>query len=127
MSKMSLKPRLKPTKRKEVIKNNIAFKKIGEHDEEDTIAWLCGVDRKTIYRDIKKMRKSGEWEEFVEATVLKLSQTGDIDDATKLREWMKIYAKGITDKHEVEAKGDLIFRLEAWRPDADSEDKVHPA
>lgn len=122
---MSRNPRLTPTKRKEIIKKHIAFKIVGNIDQQDSIAWMCGVDEKTIRRDVKKMRKTGEWKQYIEATILKLASTGDIDDSTKFKEFMKIYAKEFTNKHEVEAKGDLVFRLEAWRPDnADGEDKV---
>jgi len=98
---MSLNPRLPPSKRKQIIKEYIAFKNVGDKDLNGTIAWMCGVDRKTIQRDIKKMQRSGEWDDFIEATVLKLSQSGDIDDVTKFREWMKIYGKRFAEKHEV--------------------------
>ena len=108
---MSLNPRLPLSKRKQIIKENIAFKKVGEKDETNTIAWMCGVDRKTIYRDVKKMQKSGEWDEFIEATVLKLSQSGDIDDVTKFREWMKIYGKRFAEKHDVETHGSQTINV----------------
>jgi len=108
---MSLNPRLPSSKRKQIIKENIAFKKVGEKEESDTIAWMYGVDRKTIYRDIKKMQKTGEWDEFIEATVLILSQRGDIDDATKFREWMKIYGKRFAEKHDVETHGSQTINV----------------
>lgn len=102
---MSRNPRLIPTKRKEIIKKYIAFKIVGNIDQPDSIAWMCGVDEKTIRRDVKRMRKSGEWKEYIEATILKLASTGDIDDSTKFKEFMKIYAKEFTEKHQVETKG----------------------
>jgi len=85
---LSRNPRLPPSKRKQIIKEHIAFKIVGEKDRPETIAWMCGVDEKTIRRDIKKLQKTGEWDEFIEAAVLILSQSGDIDDVTKFREWM---------------------------------------
>jgi len=116
---MSETPPLPLSKRKQIIKENIAFKRI------EDIAKMCGVDDRTIYRDKDKMRKSGEWNDYIEATILKLATVGDVDDSTKFREFMKIYAKEFTDKHQVEATGDFSFNLVAWRPsDADSEDTV---
>ena len=102
---MSEKPRLPLGKRKEIIKTNIAFVIIGSKDRENSIAWMCGVDERTIRRDIKKMEQTGEWDDFLQETVLTLSQIGDVDDTTKFREWMKIYGKRFTEKHEVETKG----------------------
>ena len=108
---MSRNPRLPPRKRKQIIKENIAFRIVGDKDRADSIAWMCGVDEKTIRRDIKKMEKTGEWNDFIQETALKLSQLGDIDDATKFREWMKIYSKRFTDKHQVETKGTQIIQV----------------
>jgi len=100
-----LNPQISYTKRKEIIKNNIAFREIGERDQVDSIAWLCGVDRKTIYRDKLKMIRNGEWDDYIEETVLRLASTGEVSDETKFREFMKIYSKRFTEKHEVETKG----------------------
>ena len=108
---MSRNIRLPLGERKQIIKENIAFRKIGERDVVDSISWMCGVDRKTIHRDIKKMEKAGEWADFIQETVLKLSQLGDIDDVTKFREWMKIYSKRFTEKHQVETKGTHIITV----------------
>ena len=104
-------PRLPSNKRKQIIKEHIAFNIVGEKDRPETIAWMCGVDEKTIRRDIKKMQKTGEWDEFIEATVLILSQSGDIDDVTKFREWMKIYGKRFAEKHDVETHGSQTINV----------------
>ena len=109
-----LNPKLSYNKRKEIIKNNIAFREIGERDQEESIAWICGVDRKTIYRDKLKMIKNGEWDDYIEETVLKLSAIGDISDETKFREFMKIYSKRFTEKHEIEANTTISYVIKKW-------------
>ena len=76
---------------------------------------MCGVDEKTIRRDKQKMKDSGEWEEYIESTILNLSVLGDIDDTTKFREYMKIYSKQFSDKHTIETSGDMTFTLNTWR------------
>ena len=108
--------------RKEYILKNIT------RQTQEKIADNMGVSRKQIGRDIKKLKETGEWNRFIEETILELSQSGDIDDTTKFREYMKIYSKGFTQKTEVETKGDINITFKAWRPNKDDgdTDKILP-
>ena len=105
--------------RKKHILENIAFKTIPQIAEE------LHCSEKTVDRDIAKLKKNGEWKKYIEATILKLSQSGDVDDTTKFREYMKIYGKEFTEHHEVEAKGALTINVtfDALMKDGDT-DKI---
>ena len=101
--------------RKQIIKDNIARLTQGQ------IAEMCGVDRKTIYRDIQAMKESGEWYEWIEAEMLRLHRSGNIDDQTKYKELAKLYARTITQKSEVSIQG-FELRLR-WTPDDEDQDE----
>lgn len=93
---MSRKP---SDERKKYILENIASKTI------DEIAVECGVTEKTVDRDIKKLKESGDWFEWIESELLRLHKSRDIDDNTKYKEMSKLYAKGITTKAEITTSG----------------------
>ena len=109
------------TKRKAVLRENVgklSYTKIAEK---------CGIDRRTLYRDIEKLKKQGIWFQWIEDRFTDLLADTTIDPAKKLIELGKLYGKQFTNKHEVETTGDIVFKLESWRPsDADSTDKVSP-
>ena len=108
-------PTIEFEQRKQIIKDNIASR------TQDQIAEMCGVDRKTIYRDIQAMKESGEWFEWIEAEMLRLHRSGNIDDQTKYKELAKLYARTITQKSEVSIQG-FELRLR-WTPDDEDQDE----
>ena len=113
------KEKLPLSKRKEILREHVGNTTYTE------IATLCGVDRRTLYRDIEKLKEEGLWFQWIEDRFTDLLADKTIDSAKKLVELGKLYGKQFTDKHQVETTGDLMFNLIAWRPkDADSEDTV---
>ena len=116
----NVKPSLSFSLRKDYIKKHVAIMKLEDIAEE------CGVNIRTISRDIKEMKETGEFWEWLENEFWRLHRAGDVDNATKYREVAKLYGKqALTEK--VEASG-TIFQLEVWRPeekrDAEGNDKV---
>ena len=101
--------KLNASKRKQLIIEHVGNKSLNE------IAELCGVDRRTIYRDIDKLKEDGKWYQWIEDRFIEILATGEVDDDKKLTELGKIYSKQFIDKHEVETKGDLTFTLNTWR------------
>lgn len=97
--------RLTKEKRKQYIKDNIA------QYTQDEIAEACGVIRETISRDIREMRESGDWFEWIETELLRLHKSHDIDDNTKYKEMSKLYSKGITTKAEVYTEGSQTINV----------------
>lgn len=90
-----------PLRRRQIIKENTA-----SHTNAE-IARICGVTERTIDRDIAEMKESGEWTEWLEATLLDLMRDGELSDAEKFREIAKLYGKTLTTKSEsrIEASG----------------------
>jgi len=88
-------PRQPSAERKKIIKKHIVSKDI------DEIAKMCGVNEKTIDRDISKMRGSGEWTEWLELFLLKLYASDDVSDDAKLRSVTMLYGKTMVQKTEV--------------------------
>lgn len=119
---MSEKQRLSYSKRKQIIKNHITSRIIGAKERGGSIAWMCGVDERTIRRDISKMKVTGEWHEWLELFLLQLYASDEIDDDAKLRSVTTLYAKTMVQKSEVATKGDLTFILKSWRPEKEVED-----
>lgn len=99
---MSLKT---PLERRKYILDNIASKTI------DVIASECGVTEKTIDRDIKKLKDSGEWFDWIEAELLRLHKSRNIDENTKYREMSKLYGKGLTTKAEITTTGSQTINV----------------
>ena len=110
-------PPLEPEQRKEKIKEYIAS------CTQEQIAKMCGVERETINRDIKKMKESGEWYEWIEAELLRLHRSGNIDDQTKYKELAKLYARTLVQRSEVSVQG-FELRLR-WTP-GDEEEEESP-
>ena len=111
-------PRKPPRLRRRYILQNIAQKAIKE------IASECGVDEKTIDRDIKKLKESGEWQSWLEDELLRLHKLSDIDNTTKYREIAKLYAKTMIQKTEVVSEGSLKFEFIVVEPNGDSKPNV---
>ena len=99
----------------ELIKQHIAS------ETQDQIAERCHCTRETINRDIKDMKEHGEWFEWIEAEMLRLHRSGNIDDQTKYKELAKLYARTITQKSEVSIQG-FELRLR-WTPDDEDQDE----
>ena len=91
--------------RRRYVLENIGQKIIAE------IAKDCGVNEKTINRDIQAMKESGEWYDWIEAELLRLHKSRDIDDNTKYKEMSKLYSKGITTKAEVYTEGSQTINV----------------
>ena len=103
---MSQNTRLPPQRRHQLIKEHIATK------TQDDIAALCGVERRTIVRDIKAMKQSGEWWDWIEYELHRLHQHGDVSDDVKYREIAKLYGKQfITAKEEHAIEGPLAVTV----------------
>ena len=98
-------PKKTPILRRKYILEHIASKGINE------IATDCDVNESTIDRDIAKLKTSGEWQEWIEAELLRLHKCIDIDNVTRYREMSKLYAKTLVDKREVETKGTHIVNV----------------
>ena len=111
-------PHKPPKLRRRYILQNIAQKDIKE------IANECGVDEKTIDRDIKKLKESGEWQSWLEDELLRLHKLSDIDNTTKYREIAKLYAKTMIQKTEVVSEGSLKFEFIVVEPNGDSKPNV---
>lgn len=62
---------------------------------------MCGVDERTIRRDIAKMKASGEWTEWLELFLLKLYASDEVSDDAKLRSVTTLHAKTMVQKSEV--------------------------
>lgn len=107
MSEMSEKAPPQPAeRRKQIIKKNIAAYTIAQ------IAKNCGVNERTIYRDIDEMKESGEWSEWIEVEYIRLHREGDIKDSQKYHEMALLYGKSKTQK--IEAK--IEQKVEVEKP-----------
>lgn len=108
---MSQKSALLPHLRYQMIKENIA------HKTQDDIAKLCYCNRRTIVRDIRDMKVTGEWWQWLEYELHRLHREGkDITDETKYKEVAKLYGKQfIVSKEEstTEHKGEIVIK--AWK------------
>jgi len=110
----------KEARKQFILQNRLKFDNKGLSKE-------TGVTERTIDRDIRELKNEGLYWAWAHEGFIELFREGDIDDSTKFKELNKIQLKEITDKHQVEATGDMVFRLEAWRPDDDdSADTVPP-
>ena len=98
-------PKKIPKLRRRYILENIASKGINE------IAKACDVSEKTIDRDIAKLKATGEWYTWIEYELLRLHKREDIDSVTKYKEMSKLYAKGITERRQVETIGTHILNV----------------
>ena len=78
-----------------------------------------GVSRMQISRDIKVLKESGVWEEWLENELIRLHLSSEIDEITKYREIAKLYARTITQRREVETTADLNVNFNVWRPHLD--------
>ena len=113
------KEKLPLDKRKQLLREYVGITTYTE------IAALCGIDRRTLYRDIEKLKAEGVWFQWIEDRFTDLLADKTIDPAKKLVELGKLYGKQFATKHEVEATIDATFNPIAWRPDdADSKDIV---
>ena len=99
-----------PEARRQYIKNHIVSKEIME------IARICGVNEKTIDRDIAHMKETGEWHEWLEVFLLTLYSSDEVSDEAKLRSVTMLYGKTIVQRREVKTEGDYSLNLMAWRP-----------
>ena len=109
-------PRKPPKLRRRYVLQNIAQKSISQ------IAIDCGVDEKTIDRDIKKLKESGEWDQWIEAEFLRLSRSTNVSDTAKFKEYRQLYGKTLVQKTEIETKGDVNITFKMWRPNIDDDD-----
>ena len=107
------KPKQDPETRKQYIIDMIAQKTRG------VIAKDMGVSRMQIYRDIKAMKESGEWTEWLEKELIRLHLSDEIDEITKYREIAKLYARTLTQRREVETNANLSVTFNTWRPHED--------
>ena len=105
-----------PETRKQYILNYIA------QLTQQEIARDMGVSRMQISRDIKAMKDSGEWDEWLENELIRLHLSEDIDEITKYREIAKLYARTLTHRSEIETKNDLNITFKVWRPNVDEDD-----
>ena len=106
-------PKQDPETRKQYIIDMIAQKTRG------VIAKDMGVSRMQIYRDIKAMKESGEWTEWLEKELIRLHLSDEIDEITKYREIAKLYARTLTQRREVETNANLSVTFNTWRPHED--------
>jgi len=90
------------------------------------IADDMGVSRMQIYRDIKAMKESGEWTEWLEKELIRLHLSSEIDEATKYREIAKLYARTLTQRREIETNANLSVTFNTWRPHEDESESDDP-
>ena len=113
---------LSPKKRYNLIKTYI----VDETEEE--IAKRCRCDPRTIDRDIRKMKESGEWWEWIEKALHRYGRSTQVSDDVKFKEYAKLYGKKfITEKHEqsTEVKGTII--ITGWSlGTTDDNGELHP-
>ena len=91
--------------RKQFILDNIGLM------DQQAIADKMGVGRKQIVRDIRQLKDSGVWVEWIESELLRLHKSHDIDDLAKYKEMSKLYSKTLVDKREVETKQTHIINV----------------
>ena len=92
-------PRLNPEQRREIIKTYIT------QETQDKIAERCGVHRNTIVRDIRDMKESGEWDEWIEKEFLRLHKHPEIKPHVKYVQIAILYGRTKTQKIETSMKG----------------------
>ena len=110
------KPKQEPDTRKQYILDHVGQL---THTE---IAHDMGVTRAQISRDVRSLKDSGEWDEWLENELIRLHLEADIDDITRYREIAKLYARTITQRREIETKADFNIIFKSWRPNVDAED-----
>lgn len=94
-------PRLSHIQRKDLIKNNIA------HHTQEEIGVMCGVRRETISRDIRIMKETGEWFEWIESEFLYLHREGKVKDSEKYFAFARLYAKELPTALKMQIKKEI--------------------
>ena len=114
------KVRQSPEIRKQFILDHIA------QLTQTEIANDMGVSRMQISRDIKAMKESGEWTEWLENELIRLHLEAEIDDITKYREIAKLYARTLVQRREIDTNVDMNVTFKAWRPNMEDEEEEEP-
>jgi hypothetical protein len=126
MSQMSP-PRLKKPLRMKKIKEMLPY-----HANYAEIAAACGVNEKTIDRDIQAWYKSGGMEQWLREEFFNLHQEVKAMDGKVPLAYTTIaqlLGKTLTQKVEQKTEGKQTIIVKMWKPDADSgdSDKIPPA
>jgi hypothetical protein len=94
------------SKRFEVIKSHI-----GKYTQRE-IADKCNVNVRTIERDVRQLKESGEWFQWIEEEFLRLHREGEVPDTKKYDKMADLYKRTLVTKSEskVEAKGEIVVK-----------------
>lgn len=93
--------------RKEIIKEYVS------EETYDDIAARCRCEKRTIIRDVNKMKATREWWEFLERAMLRFGRKKTVSDTVKFTKYADLYAKQfITSKETqtLEHIGEIVLR-----------------
>ena len=106
MSEMSVPIKMPQSKRLEVLRRELTK---GKNIQE--IAGLCGVNERTIYRDLKLWHEQGGFEEWLQVAFFQYINKDDVDNKTRLQNIVRLLEKTMKQRIEADVQGGFNVQI----------------